>query len=51
MRKFLVQGRQAEKKGVENLCLPINIVELAYHFKNCNIFIYLFQCVQYRQNR
>jgi hypothetical protein len=25
MGEFLVQGTQAEKKGVEDLCLPVNI--------------------------
>jgi hypothetical protein len=27
MREFLVRGTQAEKKGAEDSCLPINYIE------------------------
>jgi hypothetical protein len=28
MREFLMRGTQAEKKGAEGSCLPINIIDI-----------------------
>jgi hypothetical protein len=30
MLEFLVQGTQAEKKGVQDSCLPINIIDVLH---------------------
>jgi hypothetical protein len=32
MHEFFVRGTEAEKKGVENLCLPINIIDDRVNF-------------------
>jgi hypothetical protein len=32
MSEFLVRGTQAEKKGAEDSCLPINIIDLYFPY-------------------